>query len=318
MHHAVTMEQYANAKKIQRTFLGTRSTVLRQKICDVVSIGLINFLAGKEAKLQALLRHLDITAHESLQPLKLLVEFMSFIVGGLMVEAERIEGAVCDTRKLVETLTHEIRRREVELQHRQQYNGTNVTRALAQFYCTKRSVSSASLVSSNEEYLQGPLQAIAEDRVRLQEAKSQLRPLVMVKRLLWGSSNVSQDTLEDALRHTSVSLAIHQFDHKLRDIMFLLKQEARGSLQCLTSLEEFIANVAIGLSAASENLDTCLMSLRKCILVQEEDSKIRCIDARRHERSSVDAFLAFHAPPPVRRVSTSTTETEELSKLYCS
>ncbi|RNF25769.1 uncharacterized protein Tco025E_01961 [Trypanosoma conorhini] len=319
MSRPVTKEQYASVRKVQRALLGACPTAPRQELLDAHSMGLINFLSGKESKLQALTRHLDIAANESLQPLKLLGEFMSFIVGSLTVEADKIEEAVCDARKVVATLTHEIQRCEVELGYRQQYGGTNVTRVLAQFYHTRRvtSSSTANFGGDKDGYTHDLLLAIAEDRALLQENRRRLRVLIMVQRLLWGSGNVSADDAERMLRDFGVTLTILRFNHKLRDLMLPLKPESRNSLECLSSLGEFIAKVHIGLSAATEDLDVCLLSLKKCILMHEEDSRVRRISALR-EAPAVEVSSVFHASRPNRRASTSARETEELSKLYCS
>ncbi|KAH9578100.1 hypothetical protein LSM04_004946 [Trypanosoma melophagium] len=312
----VTSEQYASVKKIQRTLLGTLSTIPRREPLDMSSVGLVNFLGGKEARLRALLRGVDISVHESLQPLRFLVEFMSFIVGGLTVGADKIEEAVCDTRKVAATIAHEIQRREVELDCRHQYSGTNVTRALAQFYRTQR-VYSSSTFSSKENHLQELTQAISEDRVRLQESKGKLRALLSVQRFLWGSGDLPKEDVEHAQDDFGVILAIRRFNHKLRDIMLPLGEEAQNSLCCLTSLQEFIADVDIGLSAATEDLDVCLVSLKKCILMQQEDSRVRRIDAMR-EKYSLDSSSSIQFSRPVERKFASSMETEELSKLYCS
>ncbi|KEG13162.1 hypothetical protein DQ04_01181160 [Trypanosoma grayi] len=317
MSGVVRKEQYASVKKIQRALLGTQSKAPRQEPPGVASVGLINILGGKEAKLQALVRHVDIGAHESLQPIKLLIEFMSFIVGGLTVEADKVEEAICDAKKVAATLTHEIQRCEVELQYRQQYSGTNVTRALAQFYRAKCIFSPSASVNTTEGHLRELAQAIMEDRARLQETRSKLRVLTMVQRLLWGSGSVPQEDVECVLRDWSVTLTIRRFNHKLRDIMLPLKEEARNALGCLLSLEEFIVHVDIGLSAATEDLEACLVSLKKCILMQEEDSRVRRINAMR-ERASTEPSFMFHLSRPTERYSASAMETEELSKLYCS
>ncbi|RNF09599.1 hypothetical protein TraAM80_02083 [Trypanosoma rangeli] len=319
MSRTVTKEQYASVRKVERMLLGACLTTPRQGLLDPHSMGIINFLSGKESKLQALMRQLDVGAHKSLQPIKLLVEFMSFIVGGLTIEADKIEEAVCDARKAVAALTHEIQRRKLELGCRKQYSGTNVTRTLDQFYRTKRAIflSTANRRGNEEGYTHDLILAITEDRTLLQENRRILRVLIMVQRLLWGSGNVSEEDIECMLRDFSIPLTIRRFHHKLRDLMLLLKPEARSSLKCLLSLGEFIANVHIGLSAATEDLDVCLFSLKKCILMQEEDLRVRRINALR-EAPSVEVSSVFHLSGPNRRTSTSARETEELSKLYCS
>ncbi|ORC85510.1 uncharacterized protein TM35_000341220 [Trypanosoma theileri] len=315
---SVTSEQYTTVKKIQRTLLGTQSTIPRREPLDLSSIGLINFLGRKEAKLRSLVRGVDISIHESLQPLGFLVEFMSFIVGGLTVEADKIGEAVCDTRKVAATLAHEIQRCEVELEYRHQYSGTNVTRALAQFYPTQRVYSSSAVSSSGGgNHLQELTQAISEDRVRLRETKSKLKALVLVQRFLWGSGNVPQEDVEHVQQDFGVTLAIRRFNHKLRDIMLPLSEEAQNSLGCLNSLQEFIAHVDIGLSAATEDLDICLVSLKKNILMQQEDSRVRRIEALR-DKSSLESSSSIHFARPLERKFVPTMETEELSKLYCS
>ncbi|KAF5226291.1 hypothetical protein TcYC6_0121300 [Trypanosoma cruzi] len=320
MSRAVTKEQYASLRAIRRTLLGTCSGVPRQEILDAHSMGLINFLSSKESKLQALVRQMDIGAHDSMHSVKSLVEFMSFIVGGLTVEADKIEEAVLHTRKAVAALTHEIQRCEMELEHKQQYGGTNVTRALAQFYRTKLVISSSTASSNrNEKGCTHELaRTIAEDRARLQETKRNLRVLIMVQRILWGSGIVSQEDVKYMLCEFGVALTIRRFNHKLRDLMLPLRQEARDPLKCLLSLEGFIENVHIGLSAALEDLDDCLVSIKKCILLQQEEFRVRRTNALR-ERPSAEVSSVFHSSRPNRRaLLTSAKETEELSKLYCS
>ncbi|EKF30084.1 hypothetical protein MOQ_006111 [Trypanosoma cruzi marinkellei] len=321
MNRAVTREHYASLRAVRRTLLGKCSGFPRQELLDVHSMGLINFLSSKESKLQALVRQMDIGAHDSMHSVKLLVEFMSFIVGGLTVEADKIEEEVLHTRKAVAALTHEIQRCEMELEHKQQYSGTNVTRALAQFYRTKRVISSSTASSNrNEKGCTHELaRTIARDRARLQETKRNLRVLITVQRLLWGSGTVSQEDFAYMLCEFGVALTIRRFNHKLRDLMLPLRQEARDPPKCLLSLEEFIENVHIGLSAALEDLDACLVSIKKCILLQQEELGVRRINASR-ERPSAEVSSVFHPSRPNRRrvLMTSAKETEELSKLYCS
>jgi hypothetical protein len=266
--------------QVQRVIRGVVAQTPSPSVVRFETVGLLFFLNEKQAQLHNALRGVDLSVDESLTPLKLLVEFMTFVVGGLIVEAEKVDEEVIRTKQSVNEWQAELEALNVELQYRRQHVGSAVTRVLSQHYRTKVRVPVAhpsdQLDPLSAEGLQDVVAAIAKARREHEAAKKRLRALLHAQHVLHGTNPhvapVESNAIVGAL---GIAHTFCKANHKLRDAMIPFESPV-DDLPTLVSLQEFVLHVDIGMTAANDDLDAAIISLRRHLVYQHKE--------RQHER----------------------------------
>jgi hypothetical protein len=302
-------------------------------------VGLLYFMNEKQRLLQRCAASIDL---ESVTPLRLVLEFMSFVVSGLIVEAERIDAAFIALKKEIAKLGLEMRTADLDLQFRWEHSGTLVDQAVAQHYKTRVVVpaSRQALSIAQRDHAAAKLsefQAIMHQRDQMTALRQRRTALLSVQRLLRGSgAEVSADAAAAHVKGAHTVHIMRKAAHRMRDIQAELAGNAVPEVQ---SLLDFIAHVDVGLSAAIEDLGACALSIKKTLLEQHRDGVIRRMDAldsrnkllssaamRQNEQSSRSTLRRELAPPlaiaqqqrQANVVAAPKSEMDEFLRLYCS
>lgn len=331
LHSAsVGQEDFQSVVAARAALLGDMTGAPQLRGSDV---GLLYLINEKQRLLQQTAERVDL---EAIAPLRLVLEFASFVVSGLILEAERIDSAFIEGRKDVAALGVELRAADMDLQFRWEHSGTRVHQAIAQHYKTrivvpasKKTIRTAGAATHRAAAQMSEFHSIQQHRDRMTMLRHRQTALARVQRLMHGSGVPVSES--DALAHvkaTHTLYAMRQAAHRIRDIQAEVPEA--GAVPEIQSLLDFITHVDAGLSAAVEDLEACALSIRKAMIDRDRDDAIRAMNAanvrnkhssssamRQNEQASRNTLLREPAVAvaPKPRV---TSETDEFLKLYCS
>ena len=330
----VGAEEYRAVHGAQAVLVGlatSNQAVLRGSDC-----GLLYFMNEKQRQLQRCAR-VDL---EAVTPLRLVLEFMSFVVSGLIVEAERIDEAAINVKKDLATIGHDLRATDLDLQYRWEHSGSKVEQAIAQHYKSKIVVPLSQ--HANEIARKGhpasglsEFSAILQQREQLSLLKRRQSALAQVQRVLHGSGlKVAEDAASAFVKASNALHVLRKAGHRVKDALVAIP--AGDTVPAIHSLQEFVAHVDVGLTAAVDDLEACAVSIKKSALSNRKDEFLKHMEdqdnrnkllsnaaMRQNEQSSRstlrrDPAFVEARPPQLVAPPRPKSEMDEFLRLYCS
>ena len=288
------IDQGRVVRRVRRIMSGAPESTPSPVLLQFTDVGLLFFLNEKQSQLHELLANVDVSAHEGLKPLSALVELMTFLVGGLIVEAERIDEQTITIRKELTVVANELRSCDIDLQQKRMVAGSVAEQTIAQFFKTRANVPARARLGRNEMLEKKNVEedvelvtSINALRERKNVLQLQLKALTKVQKLLHGSGRAIPE-VEAAAIVSDLGLlpTFRKANHKVRDAVFDVPQ--RDELQAITSLLEFLTYLDCGMTTALLDMQQCELTLNKAIALLEKDEKVerlRLLDARNKELS---------------------------------
>lgn len=291
-------EKHAVVRRVLRVALGSTSNTPTPVVLRVADIGLLYFINQKQSQLHNALAMLDISSEPELEPLRAMVEFFSFVVGGLIVEAERVDEAVLTVQREAARVGAELRHVDVELQHQQRTAGTSVEQAIATHYHTRVGVPQRHAqpriveLGTDENSRLGDLPTtMVSLRSQLQHLRSHLRVLKFVASLLHGNgARIPETEVAAIVAELDVLGTFRKANHKIRDAVFDVPR--KEDLVAVSSLLEFIAYLDCGMTAALNDLQAAERNLKKATVLTRTKATIDHLTERdaRNKAMSTEAL----------------------------
>ena len=295
------------AKLLRRTVTvlqGVQSVTPTPSILRVADVGLLYFLNQKQAQLHAIVAMVDLAAHPALRPVQALVEFTSFIVGGLIVEAERVDEATITVRKELARLGAELRNADLDLQYRHEHVGTSVSQIIAQHYKTHLSVPQKHhrndrVVVEQHRYDAGGGQSLLGElpelintlRGQVKVLRAHLTALTTIQKLLHGNgARMPEAEAAAIVTELDVVATFRKALHKFKDAVYDVPE--RQSLTAVDSISEFVAYLDCGLTAAMDELLLATRTVKKSLLGHDNTTLVGQLSAAdaRNKQLSTDAL----------------------------
>eukprot|EP00760_Papus_ankaliazontas_P005866 PhM_4_TR12795/c0_g1_i1/m.48496 len=293
-----TVNEHKVARKLLRVLNGTRSATPTLAIPNFLPFGLLLFLNEKQSQVQRVLfhDHPDVQLHGNTNTAALLsaAEFLNFIVGGLIVEAERVDEMVIQLRKQIVVVENEVQCIEMDLKLSRRTLSSGVQQTLATHYREppRSRVHSVELQASDVSDAQSMQirllnQSLAEKKMFLTQLRQQLKACVRVQRVLHGQKDskslhaVPQETASDIIADMSILISFRKAQHCIRDAVYDLREGDATSgtgLAAISSLQEYIDYVDWGLSAALDDLEGAELKLRKLVKVKSTEAALSQLD----------------------------------------
>lgn len=350
-------EQCRMLSRAKRVLIGAPSQTPTPAVLKHADIGLLYFLNEKQAALHRVVGGTDLSCSQHLEALRLLVEFLSFAVGGLIVEAERIDEAILRNQQDMNDVATELQKMDLELQYRKQRTGSVVNKVLSQHYKCRVNIPtvhvSDQLDPNSAHELQAFSGAILELRKFHLEQKKRRKALLLAQRLLHGTGvPIPAVEAEAIVADLPIAMTFRKVHHSLKDAILPLGDDvAETDLMSVVSLIEFVMHVDVGIGAASDDLDAGVLQIKKFMIGQERNRKsehLSALDNRNKQLSASamryneavrrEVLKENHARMPqqelleggVQRITlgpngnvgtstfTGRSETDELLQLYCS
>lgn len=280
-------------QRARRVLVGPTSIVPTPTILRYTDVGLLFFVNEKQALLHQAIAGVDISQGEALAPLRMLVEYVNFLVAGLIVEAERIDECAIMIEQDINGVTLEMRKLDLEMQHRKQRVGSIVSRVLSQHYRARVTVphvhSSDQLDDTMSSELTELTGGIASLRSILQQLKAKKKAVGSAQRLLHGcSKHIPTVEAEAIVADLPMGLTVRKAQHCIRDALIPIKDE-EVELPAMISLLEFVAHMDVGIGAATDDIDAGIMQVRKAIAEHErsvKDDRLNALDSRNKQLST--------------------------------
>jgi hypothetical protein len=284
-------EQARVVRRAVHVIQRSASSVPTPLVLRVEDVGLLHFLSQKQQLLHAAIADTDVASHAALAPLAKLVEFVSFVVGGLIVEAEHVDEAVIGVRRDAALVGAEMRNCDIDMQEQQQHTGGNVAQAISQFYNTRlvvpcRSAAAPLAASAARSAAAGPyVSTLHALRARLKALKAQRAALTAVQRLLHGNGSEVGDTEAAAIAsELDVLVVFRKALHRIRDVTYGVEQ-----LDAVSSIVDFLAYLDAGLVGALDELQGSERGLRKLALMEgtsRQTERLAALDATNKRNST--------------------------------
>ena len=277
-------EKLKTVRRALRAVHGSAGHTPSPAILNYADVGLLYFLNQKQAQLHEALGALGTGDSSDLRPLHDMVEFVRFVVGGLIVEAERVDAAVVAVKKEVARVSADLRNVDAEIQYLRPRLGSSVEQAIAQHYRGRLTVPQrgAALaldgVGTVEQSQLGELpQAVVSLRAQLRHLDSHLRALRVVQRLIHGSGlRIPEVEAAAVIAELDVVTTFRKAAHKVRDATFDLP--GREDLVAVASTLDFFEMLCSGVVAASDAIQELENFLKKERSKQRSTSSIRSLD----------------------------------------
>ncbi|CUI15351.1 Hypothetical protein, putative [Bodo saltans] len=279
-------------QRARRVLVGPSSIVPTPTVLRYTDVGLLFFINEKQALLHRALSAVDIHENESLAPLRMLVEYINFLVAGLIVEAERIDECAIQLEQDINGVSLEMKKIDLEMQHRKQRVGSVVSRILSQHYRARVTVpnvhSSDQLDSTMASELGELTEGITSLRFMLQQLKAKRKAVGIAQRLLHGSSqDVPAVEAEAIVADLPIGLTVRKAQHSLKDALLPIRNDEE--LPAMISLLEFVAHMDVGIGAATDDVEAGMMQIRKAMAERErgmKDHHLNALDSRNKQLST--------------------------------
>lgn len=331
-------------QRARRVLLGSSPSVQAPTptVIKFSDVGLLYFLNEKQSLLHRVIGNTNIADSQELEPLRLLVEFLSFAVGGLIVEAERIDEAAIVVQQQINDATADLQKLDLELQFRKQRVGSTVSRVLSQHYRTRVTVptmhASDQLDSQSAAELQELSEGIASLRKTIGDLKKRKAVVFHAQRLLHGPGTAIPSIEAEAIvADLPMLVTFRKMHHSVRDALVVLRDQ-EASVPAVVSLVEFVMHIEVGIGAATDDLESSIMVAKKQCVVHshtQRDERLTALDSRNKQLStsaikynealkrgllqdSVSQPRLTIAGGRVAAVPVSSGETDDFLNLYCS
>eukprot|EP01064_Diplonema_japonicum_P032507 TRINITY_DN6129_c0_g1_i1.p1 TRINITY_DN6129_c0_g1~~TRINITY_DN6129_c0_g1_i1.p1 ORF type:complete len:398 (+),score=65.55 TRINITY_DN6129_c0_g1_i1:34-1227(+) len=281
-------------KSCLKIFSGRVSSTPTASLPSTDDMGLLMFLNLKQSHLNRATAGVDLYKYPALKPLLSIIEFVNYVVGGLIVEAEKVDEMHIAIKK-------ELIRREARLDYhiydqrvRNKGGGSQVEQVLAVHFPQGPQISTRSshLYSNANPEATEALQLIGDDRWVLNELRAHLRVASQCRSMLHGKSPGGIDpNLADGIVHElGIAQTFRKAMHKVKDVSNELKD--KDALPALQTLSQFMDYLHYGVSVALDELENCELMLRKRSVGAVADRKIHALEMKDKEnkRSSCSAL----------------------------
>lgn len=300
-------------------------------------VGLLYFVNQKQAQLHHALQQanavfeyegVDETCGVVAEQLRTIASELAVVVGGVIVQAERIDEEVIATRKAMVTVGTDLYRCDLEIQQlATQEGGDIVTHTLQQFYKPRVTVSASSQARAARSYLlpkaaqpssQSPsaVDRLVGLRHALETHKRNLRALTAVQKVFRGSGTlVTEAEAEGVVSELDLVTTARRAGHRIRDLVHDIPEPIPSVKAAL----EFLADVDAGLVGLVANLDHVLLTANRTLSLARKVSRLEELTLvdQRNKYLSAEAVRVVHAesshaaraqPPPPRRAAVETTD----------
>lgn len=289
------VDPFRIVKQIERVVNGPSVSTPSPNILHFADVGLLYFLKNKQSLILSLISQLNLATEEALLPLKSLLEFSNFVVGGLIVEAERVDEAVIELKKEISEVGNNLRNHDLELQHKRRYVGSTVVQTIAHHYSTRINVPmrestkhSDQLADRDNIQLSKFADAIQSHRRLLHLKQKQLKALIAIQRLLRGSSEQIPSVEADAIvQDLGILPTFRKANHRIRDILFDVP--SKDDLKAVHSLLEFIMYLDCGMTAAADDLGACALNIQKKFVAEETRGHVLHLERREAAHKELSA-----------------------------
>lgn len=295
-YHARPTDPLASAaralQRARRVLIGPSSIVPTPTVLRYTDVGLLFFINEKQALLHRALSDVDINDNEALAPLRMVVEYLNFLVAGLIVEAERIDECAIQLEQDINAVVLELRTLDLEMQHRKQRVGSVVSRVLSQHYRSRVTVPNVHASDQLDHTMASELSeltgGITTLRAVLTQLKAKRKAIGIAQKLLHGASqDVPAVEAEAIVADLPIGLTARKAQHTLKDALLPLRDDEE--LPAIISLLEFVAHMDVGIGAATDDVDAGIMHTRKAAAERERgmrDHHLNALDARNKQLST--------------------------------
>ena len=321
-------------KKCLGIFAGRRSCTPTASLPNTHDMGILMFLNLKQAHLNHATRGVDLYRYPALKPLLSIIEFINYVVGGLIVEAEKIDEMHITIKKEMIKRRARIDYQRQDIKVRSKGVGTQVHQVLSAHFPSKalrtaprsRALNTNMSVHALEGLTQEEVdrihdqqQSVEDDKWVLQQLTSHLRTACVARSLLHGKSagGVDPNVADGVVQELNIAQTFRKAMHKIKDC--LNEVEDKSSLPALQTLSQFLDYLHYGVAVALDELETCEVLLRKRGVGESAERKMKRLDARDKEnkRASCSA-LRFNSVVNSPKKTHSHANTSHLSALNIS
>ncbi|KAJ9450375.1 hypothetical protein DIPPA_01593 [Diplonema papillatum] len=288
---------HAVVKKCLRIFNGRVSSLPTASLPSVEGMGLLLFLNLKQAHLNQATRLIDLYQYPVLKPLLSIIEFINYVVGGLIVEAEKIDEMYLAIKK--EMIKRETRmdNRGYQEKTKTRVSGSQLDQILGVHFPCKPTATAT--IKRNLQGLEAPtdeelatLNAIEDDRWIFGQLKQHLASACGARAILHGKIPGGMDANEaDAIvQELGIAHTFRKAIHKVKDAVNQV--EDKDSVPALHTLAQFIDYLHYGVSVALDELENCEVTLRKKNVSSAAERRILALEQRDKEnkRASCSAL----------------------------
>jgi hypothetical protein len=247
-------------RKVLRIVRGSPSATPTPIVLKYSDIGLLYLLNQKQAQLHEALQAFTNPQLAELPALLTLADFMKIVVGGLIIEAERVDAAVIAVQKEMARVGSELRHCDVELQHQRLRLGTHVEQAIAQHYRGRLSVPQRfmrpriDVLGDTENRQLGELPtAIVSLRAQLGHLRRHFEALKVMQRLIHGGGlRMPEAEAAAVVAELDISSTFRKAAHRVRDHTYDLA--GKDDLDAVNSMHAFIDMLCTGFAAAVDDI----------------------------------------------------------------
>jgi len=296
--HSVEV-QLLTVQRALKTINGSSSNTPTPSVLAFGDVGLLYFLNQKQAQLHEVLDQAHALEDAELRAINELVEFMRFIVSGLIVEAERVDAASVAVRREIASVTLRMREIDAEIQHLRPRLGTTVDQAIALHFQNHIAVPQRSGpvrlegMGCEQQALGELPRALVSLRAELRLLSSHRRALCTVQRLIHGNgARVPEAEASQIIAQLDTVTTFRKALHKIKDCV--LDVAGKEDLIAVSSLLDFIEMLCSGLTAAMESVSQLHIQLLKhasTIRAARVTERLGQIDARNKRMSSEALYM---------------------------
>ena len=292
-------------KRCLKIFSGRLSATPTASLPTTDDMGLLMFLNLKQAHLSQATSGLDLYRYPVVKPLLSIVEFINFVVEGLIVQAEKIDEMHIVIRKEIVKRNAQVGYQKQDLRVRSKGVGSQLSQILSAHFPDKkpataprRSVSRTrgggggggggsllldSLASEEARQAAQDEQQVEEERWMLHQLRSHLRAASSARTLLHGRvpGGVDPHAASGMVAEMNIAQTFRKAMHRIKDS--LNEVEDQSSLPALQKLSQFMDYLHYGVAVALDELETCEVLLRKRSVGDDADRKLQILDARDRE-----------------------------------
>eukprot|EP01060_Flectonema_neradi_P019235 TRINITY_DN2626_c0_g1_i1.p1 TRINITY_DN2626_c0_g1~~TRINITY_DN2626_c0_g1_i1.p1 ORF type:complete len:386 (+),score=76.49 TRINITY_DN2626_c0_g1_i1:51-1160(+) len=283
---------HAVVSRCLKIFTGRVSSTPTASLPTTDEMGLLMFLNIKQAQLGKSTKDIDLYRFPALKPLLSIIEFVNYVVGGLIVEAEKIDEMYLTIKK--EMIKREARRdyRRYDESVKRKGEGSQLSQILAvHFPCkphetvgrrTSRRISSQS-GSDTATTMTEEDREEEEDRWMNQQLRQHRRCAALCRTLLHGKApgGLDPNTASAAASEMGIAPTFRKAIHKVRDALHDVDQVE--SLPAMSTLIQFMDYLHYGVSVALDELENSELLLRKRAIGVSADRKIAILEQQDKE-----------------------------------
>ena len=277
-----------------KIFTGRVSSTPTASLPTTDEMGLLMFLNIKQAQLGKATKDIDLYRYPTLKPLLSIIEFVNYVVGGLIVEAEKIDEMHLTIKK--EMIKREARRdyRKYDENVRRKGEGSQLSQILAiHFPSGPHETMARKRINRNTRSMSGSEAATnitdesfreeEEDRWMTQQLKQHRRCAALCRTLLHGKAAGGIDPNEASAAASEMGIAptFRKAIHKVRDALHDVEQVE--SLPAMSTLIQFMDYLHYGVSVALDELENSELLLRKRAVGVSADRKIALLEQQDKE-----------------------------------